>query len=91
MSKASAYQSIANSDQHGSDQPVDESGSATSDREASTVTINLSSLHESIESKRKRVVQTAVALSPSGELPETAVLSNGSLEARNDPAPRRHA
>jgi hypothetical protein len=82
MSKPSAYQSIAGSDQPGNSAEVDETESAASEREASTVTINLASLHDSIEAKRVRVLETARALCPSEELPETAVLSNGSLEVR---------
>jgi hypothetical protein len=61
---------------------AEESGSATSERDAATIVVmNLARLHDLIDDRRANAVQAARQLFAQDQVPATAILSNGNLQA----------
>lgn len=70
--------------EHGGDSG--ESGSQASEREATTVTLNLERFHDCIDNRRVDAVQHARSLYEVEHVPSMAVLSAGSLTVRPGPS-----
>lgn len=58
----------------------EESGSATSERDATIVVMNLARLHDLIDDRRTNAVQAARQLFAQEQVPATAILSNGTIQ-----------
>lgn len=59
---------------------AEESGSATSERDATVVVMNLARLHDLIDDRRANAVQAARQLFAQEQVPATAILSNGTIQ-----------
>ena len=59
---------------------AEESGSATSERDATIVVMNLARLHDLIDDRRANAVQAARQLFAQEQVPATAILSNGTIQ-----------